>query len=330
LPRSPSRWPHRPPAGCGWGTGGEAPPEATGRPPARGTLTSRWVALRPSLLARTEVAAARIGSSIYVVGGFVPSLNATTDAVERYDIAANRWSRARSMPLALNHAAAASHGGAVYVLGGYTGRRSLSSPTNAFLRYDPARDSWTRMPSAPTARAALAVGVIGDRLYAAGGRVADSDLARLEVFDFRSRRWSVGPPMAWRREHVAGAVADEAFYVLGGRQGGGLNNLAVAERYSPSRRRWERLANLRHPRSGIAAVAAGGRVLVFGGEEETGTIRPVELYDPRLRRWLPQPGMLTPRHGLGGVSLGARVYSIEGGFRPGFSFSRSMEALDVR
>jgi hypothetical protein len=303
---------------------------ASGPAPARSSLTTRWVSLRPALLARTEVAAARAGNSIYVVGGFVPAGPATTSAVERYDVAANRWTRVRSMPLALNHPAAVAHRGAVYVVGGYTGRAGLSGETDAFLRYDPASNRWARMPAMPTARAALAVGVIGDRLYAAGGaRAGGTPLRSLEVFDFRTRRWAAGPAMAVAREHVAGATAGGGFYVLGGRRRG-LNNLATAERYVPALRRWERLPDLRRARSGIAAAAIGNRVLVFGGEEPGATIAPVELYDPRLRRWLPRPTMRTPRHGLGGVAAGARAYAIEGGVEPGFSFSRAIEALDVR
>ena len=55
--------------------------------PAR---SDRWIALHPATLKRTEVAAARIGDSIYVVGGFVRRDHATTAAVERYDISENR------------------------------------------------------------------------------------------------------------------------------------------------------------------------------------------------------------------------------------------------
>jgi hypothetical protein len=128
------------------------------------------------------------------------------------------------------------------------------------------------------------------------------------------------------REHVAGAVAGGAFYVLGGRPG----NLTVVERYLPARHRWERVPDMRKGRSGIAAVTVAGRVVVFGGEEAAGTIRPVEEYDPGRRAWSSLPGMRTPRHGLGGVALGHRVFALEGGVRPGFSFSRTLETLDVR
>ena len=105
-------------AGCGGGS--ERARES--EPPAR-----QWRALAPATLARTEVAAARVGRYVYVMGGFEQSTGATTAATERYDIERNRWRRVSAMPVALNHAAAASYKGRVYVLGGYRGRRALSA-----------------------------------------------------------------------------------------------------------------------------------------------------------------------------------------------------------
>ena len=249
------------------------------------SATGEWKALRPALLSRTEVAAARVGRFVYVVGGFERASGATTAAVERYDIERNRWRRVRSMPVGLNHPAAASHRGRVYVVGGYTGRGDLRGEVSSLLRYDPRRDRWARLPNAPTKRAALAVGVIGGRLYAAGGaNSADGALATLEIYDFARRRWSRGPSMGKAREHLAGATAGGAFYVLAGRETG-QGNFKVAERYLPRARRWESLPDMRKPRGGIGAAAVGGRVVVVGGEEATGTIGEVEAYDPATRSW---------------------------------------------
>jgi hypothetical protein len=298
-----------------------------------GREDGRWARLRPSLLARTEVAAARAGDRVYVVGGFAgtegSALGATTAAVERYDPRRDRWSRARSMPLALNHPAAATWRGRLYVVGGYTAPVGLTGDSAALLRYDPRRDRWTRLADMPTARGALAVGVIGDRLYAAGGAAGGRALRTLEVYDLRRDRWRRGRAMPTAREHLAGAVHGGAFYVLAGRSAE-RGNVAVAERFVPVRGRWERLPAMRKPRGGIAAAVVGGRIVVVGGEEAAGTIAEVEAYDPARRRWRPLPDLPTPRHGLGAVAFGGRVLVLEGGVTPGFSFSRSAEALVPR
>ena len=290
-----------------------------------------WTALRPSGLERAEVAAARVGRFIYVVGGFDRGSGGdTTAAVERYDITRNRWRRVRSMPVGLNHPTAAARRGKLYVHGGYTARRDLSSATARLFAYDPRRDRWSRLPKSRVPRAAHALAVVGDRLYAAGGKNDTGSLRSLEVYDFVRRRWRRGPRLKGpARDHMTGVAAGGYFYALAGRDGG--RNFTVAERYSPRRRRWELLPSMRKARGGVAsAPLGGGRVVVFGGEESQGTIREVELYEPRLRRWRRLPPMRTPRHGLGGVASGNRVFAIEGGPRPGFHFSNTLEYLDVR
>jgi hypothetical protein len=294
--------------------------------------TGRWLPLSAAGLDRTEVAAARVGRFIYVVGGFEQQSGVTTDAVERYDIRRDSWRRMASMPVGLNHPTAVAHRGRVYVHGGYRGRRDLSSATRALLEFDPARNRWRHLPAAPTPRAAHAVGVIRGRLYAAGGANTDGSLRSMEIYDFSDRRWRSGPSFPGPpRDHTTGVASGGRFYVLAGREG--ANNYTSAERYDPRRRRWERLPSMSCERGGIASARLpGGRIVVFGGEDfNTGnTIREVELFNPRTRRWRQLPDMRTPRHGLGGAALGNRIYSIQGGPQPGFHFSDAIEYLDVR
>jgi len=306
------------------------PPARAYGEPQRGSASgvSAWRALRPAQLERTEVTAARIGRFVYVVGGFERKGSATTDAVERYDLRRNRWRDVRSMPVGVNHSAAASYRGNLYVFGGYTGRNDLSDETAALHRYDPGRNRWSQLPSAPEPRGAHAVEVIGNRLYAVGGVSGGQTLKSLLVYDFKKRRWSRGPDMRTAREHLAATVAGGQLYVLAGRAGG-QGNFAVAERYDPRSRRWTDLPEMAKPRGGIAAATVGDRVVVFGGEEGAGTIREVEIFDPNRDRWSRLPDMRTPRHGLGGVSFGRRVYAVEGGPTPGFDFSNAIEALEV-
>jgi N-acetylneuraminic acid mutarotase len=301
--------------GCGGGGGAN---QAAG---------PKWRTLAPANLARTEVAAVRVGRFVYVMGGFIRA-GFSTAATERYDIVRDRWTRVANMPMALNHAAAVAYRGRVYVLGGYSSPTGLDDEVATFYRYDPRRDRWRRLPSMPTARGALAVGVLGNRLYAAGGAGQGRVHAELEIYDFKHRRWSRGPAMAVARDHLAGAVAGGRFYALAGRARG-HGNYDVVEAYNPRTHRWRTLPPMQKPRGGIGAATVRGRIVVAGGEESGGTIREVELYEPRRRRWSRLRDLPTPRHGLGVVSRGRRVYVIEGGDHPGFAFTRTVEALDV-
>ena len=287
-----------------------------------------WRTLEPATLERTEVAAARVGRYVYVMGGFEPS-RATTAATERYDIERDRWKRVADMPVALNHAAAVAYRGRVYVLGGYSSSTGLDDEVATLYRFNPRRDRWRRLPSAPTARGALAAGVIDGRLYAAGGASSHTALATLEIYDFARRRWSSGPDMATARDHLAGAVAGGRFYALAGRAPG-HGNFNVAEAYDPKERRWLRVPAMRKERGGIgAATVTGGRIVVAGGEESGGTIRQVELYDPARQRWSALPDLPTPRHGLGVVARGRTVFTLLGGDDPGYAFTNTLQALDV-
>ena len=139
-------------AACG-GRGSEPAPAAT----------TKWRALAPATLERTEVAAARVGRFVYVMGGFEKSSNATVAVTERYDIRHDRWRRVAAVPVGLNHAATVAYRGNVFVVGGYRGRNSLDDEVATLYRYQPKRNRWTQLPSAPTRRGALAAGVIGHR-----------------------------------------------------------------------------------------------------------------------------------------------------------------------
>lgn len=292
-----------------------------------GAAISAWRPLASAKLERTEVGAARIGNSIYVVGGFLPP-STTTAAVERYDIRRDRWQRARPMPIAVNHPAVASHGGFLYVYGGYTDS-TFGPVTAALQRLDPRSGRWTLLPASPTPRAAAALAARDGKLYAGGG-VAGVALSTLEVYDIASRRWRAAPPMRTPREHVAAVATDAGFYLFGGRSGAGEHD--TVELFDPEKRRWSSLPPMRKARSGFAAVAIGGKPIVFGGEELTPggtTIRSVELFDPGRRRWESLPPMRTPRHGLGGVAIGRRIYALEGGPTPGFAFAATIEFLDL-
>lgn len=76
--------------------------------------------LAPLGTARQDFAAAKSGSSVYVIGGLVANGSATADA-ERYVIASGTWSSIPPLPAARDHVAGAAFFGLVYAIGGFAG-----------------------------------------------------------------------------------------------------------------------------------------------------------------------------------------------------------------
>jgi Kelch motif len=299
-----------------------------------GARSARWVALQPSPLERTESAAARIGRFIYVVGGFIAPDGATTDQVARYDIASGSWSLVAPLPIGVNHPAVAAGGGRcrgdLYVYGGYTASGSLAGEVDALQRYDPETGSWATLTGSGIPRGAAALTAVACSLYAIGGASAGKALRAVQVYDINRNRWRRGPGLRVAREHLASVAVGGRILAFGGRDSG--RNLDATEELDTRTGKWRRRPALPTPRSGFGAAAVRGWAVVVGGEElseGTDTIRPVEAFDPRSRRWRKLPGMRTPRHGLGVASRGLRIFAIEGGPRPGGSFSTVVEVLRV-
>jgi hypothetical protein len=288
-----------------------------------------WTGLPHSLLERSEVGAARVGRFVYVVGGGLPPGLEPTARVARFDTRTGAWTPVVPMPIAVHHpavAAGAGHcRGDLYVFGGYT---SAGGEVDALQRYDPASDSWTTLPGSGSPRAAATLAAVNCSLYAIGGASAGVARRLVQVYDIRRGSWRRGPSMRIAREHLASVAIDGRVLALGGRAGGA--NLDAVEELDTRTGKWRRRRSIPTARSGFGAAAVRGWAVVVGGEELSAggeTIRPVEAFDPRSGRWRKLPGMLTPRHGLGVVARGSRIFAVEGGPRPGATYSAVNEVL---
>jgi hypothetical protein len=276
-----------------------------------------WETATPLPLARTEVAAARLGDEIVVIGGYLAD-GQSSARVDAYSPRTRKWRRLPDLPARVNHAMAASAGGRLYVVGGCGAERSAFSFFGG---------RWHRLRPLPAPRAAAGAAVVGKRLYVVGGVVAPGRLAlRMLVLGLRTGRWSFAPgPRS--REHLAATATRGVVYALAGRSAG--TNFTTFEAYSPGRRRWLRLPAVPYPRGGTGAAVVGGRIVSVGGEEPAGTIASVYAYGISVRHWTRLPDMRTPRHGLAVVSFGNTVYAIAGGPEPGLHVSSANEFLTL-
>jgi N-acetylneuraminic acid mutarotase len=289
--------------------------------------TATWERRAPLPIARGEVAAARVGSEIFVIGGFTAD-GQNSPRVDAYSPEGNSWRRAPDLPVSVDHTMSAGYRGKLYVAGGYAADRSRLTTLFSF-----SNGTWTRLPAMPGERAAAGAAIVRGKLYVVGGVTAGSSgraLARTAlVYDIARGRWS-SIPGPTPREHLGVATLGGRIYAVGGRLAGADTNLRLLEVYAPGAKRWRRLNPVPGRRGGTGAAGVGRWLVSAGGETPSVTIRTVYRYDVRRGRWSRLPNLPTPRHGLGVVAFGRKVYVIGGGTTPGLAVSSANESLTIR
>jgi hypothetical protein len=166
--------------------------------------------------------------------------------------------------------------------------------------YDPLTDEWTRLEDMPRPRDHFQAAIVGDELYAIGGR---------------------------RTVLVKGGVEIEDIATV--------DTLDLADGDGLATAKWSAgVTALPTPRGGLGVAAVGKCVYAIGGERVAGTPDEVtgivESYDTRDGLWRELPGLAIPRHGIQAATIGKTIY-IAGGGTESFDYAPTAahEALDV-
>lgn len=118
---------------------------------------------------RSQAAAAVLEGKLYVIGGYLDT-KVVSPLVEVYDPGTNTWSSVAPMPTARAEAVAGVISGMIYVAGGnLSSNPDIDEVTDTLEIYNPVRDEWTTGPPMLSPRAEATEGVIGGKLYVAGG-----------------------------------------------------------------------------------------------------------------------------------------------------------------
>lgn len=157
-------------------------PVPMGEVRAYNVATDSWASKRDMPAVRFEMNAGVINGKIYVPGGFTLR-NRPTASLYVYDPASDIWSRKRDMPVPGGAGVTGVIGGKLYVV---TFNDLFNYPGGVanFFRYDPAKDSWTKLPS-PTDYSRAdpgGGGVFNNKLYVIGPRVL--------VYDPVTNQWT--------------------------------------------------------------------------------------------------------------------------------------------
>jgi N-acetylneuraminic acid mutarotase len=247
---------------------------------AYNAATNTWTNKKPApSLIEFPHGARAIGSKIYIAGGtFGPS--ETSSLLWRYDPASDTWSRKRNVPVESSAGVSGVMNGKLYVLARCEDcdNPDYQPPHDPrfFGAYDPATDQWTSLALPPGGRDHQhgAAGVIGGKLYVAGGRTSNA----LDIYDPATNHWTTGPSMGSIRGYTASATVAGKLYVIAGARFvynsdgtlASIDDVATTSRYDPATRTWKNLRPA--PRSGTAlaadrvVVGGQGRVDLVGGK----------------------------------------------------------------
>src|SRR5690606_22672587 len=151
---------------------------------------------------------------------------------------------------------------------------------NWFDEYDPAKGTWTVLENAPHARDHFFATVIGNRLYAASGRLSGGVggtfapvIPEVDVYSFNSQTWSTLPAdqnLPTPRAAAVVATFKEKLIIAGGEVPDNSLALSVVEMYDPLTQTWTTLDSMKHARHGTQGIVSGNGIYVLAGSPNKG------------------------------------------------------------
>lgn len=236
------------------------------------------------------------------------------------------WQTLNSMPTPRTYAPAGAIGGKFIVTGGccvllFNSPYTRVSSTEI---YDPSTNTWGYGQAMPNAVHGAGVGVIGGKLYVAGGSAdqtyPSAQLSILQVYDPVSNSWSNKTSMPQGLEQAASAVIDGKLYVAGGAAGNGQTGSALY-RYDPGSDSvpdgWTTLKPMPTARDGAVGAAINGLFYVIGGFAGSinllsSYLHVVEAYDPPTDTWSTKAPAPSARYQQGGALINGLLYVVGG------------------
>ena len=259
--------------------------------------TKTWTAKSPTPIELHHFQPVVVGDAIYLMGamtGLWPN-EKPLDKVLVYYPERDEYEYKHEIPENRRRGGAGVvyHNGKIYMVGGITnGHMDGFMPW--FDEYDPQTGEWRVLPNAPNSRDHFQAVVIGNKLYAFGGRVSSratgEDMSRTiqhgNIFDFQTEVWLP-------------VTANHAIPTM---------------------------------RAGTASLAWNDEVVVAGGESMTQELahNQVESFNSQTGQWVAWPPLAEGRHGSGFAIIDDYVYIASGsGGRGGGPELTSIERLKL-
>ncbi|MFI9384523.1 carboxypeptidase regulatory-like domain-containing protein [Kutzneria sp. NPDC052558] len=208
------------------------------------------------------------------------------------------WHNVQSLPGILMDDVAEAYHGKIYAGLGDTGLTiGDPGPGNLFV-LDPAAGVWTQLASTADTHQAPGHGIVGDKLYVAGGWGVDGAMdPKLEIYDFASDTWSTGADDPAPYAAAGSSVLDGQLYLVGGCGPAFCGTVDVSV-YNPTTNAWHKAASYPEPISWASCGGIEGKLYCAGGATDSaGAIRHAYVYDPATDAWSALPDLPIPLWG---------------------------------
>jgi hypothetical protein len=247
---------------------------------------------------RSYIAAAQVGSSIYVAGGMVGETGRPLATFQRYDTRGDTWETLSPLPVPTRAAAAAAVDGVIYVIGGTTGEGN----TTAVWAWN--GEGWEAKAPLPAPRFNHAAVALGSLIFVLGGFAGGEEHDDVFVYDTQADLWRRSRSLP-RPNHAFGAVAvGREIWALGGRRGEDiLREVWILDASGAGA--WRRGPRMPKPMELLGAAVEEGRIHAVWESV-------YQIYDPSRRRWRQGPRPLVTRHGLEVFAAGGALYTLGG------------------
>ena len=248
--------------------------------------TNSWTKKATAPVVMHHLQAVAYNDKIYVLDAFYDGQFPTQAPMPNsysYDTKTDTWNKLAKIPEDRRRAGAgeAEYNGKLYLVCGIT--HGHSSGTNAmFDEYDPATNTWKILPDAPHIRDHSMAVVIGDKLYAVGGRNTSyrdpnnvipffrQVMLDVDCYDFKTGTWStlaVKLPMG-TGGGTAVNLKGKLFYIGGERATDTEPNSARKDVYfldPATQDQWTKATDVNMARNGVGGAVIGDKIYIAGG-----------------------------------------------------------------
>lgn len=219
---------------------------------------------------------------LYVMGAFTGGYpdEKPIPNIYIYDPKADQWEKGPEIPAERRRGAAGVvvYDDKFYIVNGIRNGH-LGDYKNWLDEYDPSSNEWKVLPDAPHERDHFHAAVVGEKLYAAGGRTTSAEtgqsldltIAEVDVYDFESNEWiTIEDTIPTQRAGTAAVVVGEDLIIIGGESSTQEEAHREVEALNTSTNKWRKMPFLNQGRHGTQAFLFQDHIYIAAGSGNRG------------------------------------------------------------